>query len=219
MQTLIVIDVNNDNVVVQDGSKSIVYTETYSNFLADGGISVPDGVFMLDWNKSIGSRWMNTLADPEGFPVEYLETVLSKVDGLMESKGARDKAAEDERSRLTFEGYDLQAEEDERNRVASLSPEEYEAELRDEMEGWTQSYLDRKAWEKRYKDIDGMASYISDPDPEHQNDAKQASRWRSVVWKAHYELVDGIVHGIVSGTAEKPSSEEFVANLPEFDWE
>lgn len=90
MQDLLVI--KDGRTIVQCGESS--YTDTFENFIADGGLSLPEGVKSIDYNKTVKSCWINGEAF-QPFPNEYAEQVLDLAPVLCNSFEARKKKRED----------------------------------------------------------------------------------------------------------------------------
>lgn len=90
MQDLLVI--KDGQAIVQCGENS--YTDTFENFIADGGLSLPVGVTTIDYNKATKSCWINGKAF-QTFPNEYAEQVLTLAPVLCESFEARKKEREE----------------------------------------------------------------------------------------------------------------------------
>ena len=91
MQKLFVI--NGGRVVVQDNSQT--YSETYENYLLDGGIPPPAGITSLDYNKTLKTCSINGKAFQE-FPWQYAENVIDSVSKLCNVFDQRKKVREEQ---------------------------------------------------------------------------------------------------------------------------
>lgn len=119
MQKLFVI--RNGNVVVQCEGYS--YTDSLDNFILDGGISLPDGIESIDYNKTLGTCWINGEAF-KAFPNEYAERVLQSVYSLCEAFEARKKLREEAERIEREEDERIKEEREEAERLANMTEEE-----------------------------------------------------------------------------------------------
>lgn len=139
MQDLFVI--RDGNVVVQVGKKS--YTDSFENFILDGGIPLPNGIKTIDYNRTLGSCWINEKAF-QPFPNEYAERVLSSIDALREAFNVRKKVREDAERAELEEAERIKEEQKEAERLANMTEEErlieeYQREL-SEKEQWLREH-------------------------------------------------------------------------------
>lgn len=77
-----------------------------------------------------------------------------------------------------------------------------------------QSLIDAKAQEKQYDSGATLASYVSSTIPQWSAEATAFVAWRDQVWA--YAL--GELQKVQSGEREQPSVEDFLAELPAFEW-
>ncbi|MGH6774797.1 hypothetical protein [Brucella tritici] len=77
-----------------------------------------------------------------------------------------------------------------------------------------QAMIDRKAQEKQYDSGATIASYVSSTVPEWAADALAFVAWRDGVWLYAFAELDKVQ----SGEREQPSVEDFLAELPAFEW-
>lgn len=139
MQNLLLI--RDNTVVVQyDG---ISYTDSLDNFLNDGGIPLPNNIKSIDYNKSLGTCWINGEAFKE-FPNEYAEQVLSSVKSLSDKFEARKKIREEQERLEREEAERIKQEKENAERFESMTEderriEEYKKELSDK-EQWLQEH-------------------------------------------------------------------------------
>ena len=77
-----------------------------------------------------------------------------------------------------------------------------------------QSLIDGKAQEKQYDDGNSLASYVNSTVPEWAAEAQAFVVWRDQVWA--YALTE--LAKVKSGEREQPSVDEFLAELPAFEW-
>ncbi|MCH4539281.1 MULTISPECIES: hypothetical protein [Brucella/Ochrobactrum group] len=77
-----------------------------------------------------------------------------------------------------------------------------------------QSMIDRTANERQYDDGNSLASYVNSTVPEWAAEAQAFVVWRDQIWT--YSL--GELEKVKSGQREQPSSGDFLAELPAFEW-
>lgn len=77
-----------------------------------------------------------------------------------------------------------------------------------------QSLIDRTANERQYDDGSSLASYVNSTVREWATEAQAFVVWRDQVWA--YAL--GELDKVKSGQREQPSVEDFLAELPAFEW-
>ena len=77
-----------------------------------------------------------------------------------------------------------------------------------------QSLIDGKAQEKQYDDGNSLASYVNSTVPEWAAEAQAFVVWRDQVWA--YAL--GELEKVKTSQREQPSVDEFLAELPAFEW-
>lgn len=119
MQDLFVIE--NGIVVVQCNEQS--YTDSLDNFILDGNISLPDGIEFIDYNKTLGTCWINGKAF-QSFPNEFAERVLASVSTLCEAFEARKKVREEVEREEREEADRIKSEQKEAERLANMTEEE-----------------------------------------------------------------------------------------------
>ncbi|MDX1159423.1 hypothetical protein GOL34_30950, partial [Sinorhizobium medicae] len=77
-----------------------------------------------------------------------------------------------------------------------------------------QAHLDAKARERQYDGIQTAITYRGDPNPQFSAEGEALFAWRSAVWTySTAELVK-----VLAGERAEPSLEEFMAELPAFQW-
>jgi collagenase-like PrtC family protease len=77
-----------------------------------------------------------------------------------------------------------------------------------------QSLIDGKAQEKQYDDGNSLASYVNSTVPEWAAEAQTFVAWRDHVWA--YALAE--LAKVQKAEREQPSVDEFLAELPAFQW-
>ncbi|CAB4326607.1 hypothetical protein [Brucella sp. 191011898] len=77
-----------------------------------------------------------------------------------------------------------------------------------------QTMIDAKAQEKQYDSGATLASYVNSTVPEWAAEAQAFVVWRDQVWT--YSL--GELEKVKSGLREQPAVDDFLAELPAFDW-
>lgn len=102
------------------------YTDTIENFVADGGLPLPENVKSIDYNKTAKSCWINDKAF-QAFPNAYAEEVLALVPTLCESFEARKKEREEKERIEREEAERIQQEKEEADRLANMTQEEKDA--------------------------------------------------------------------------------------------
>jgi hypothetical protein len=77
-----------------------------------------------------------------------------------------------------------------------------------------QAHLDAKARERQYDGIQTAITYRGDPNPQFSAEGEALFAWRSAVWTySTAELVK-----VLAGARPQPSVEDFMAELPAFEW-
>lgn len=77
-----------------------------------------------------------------------------------------------------------------------------------------QSHLDATARERRYDGIQTAITYRNDPNPQFSAEGDALFEWRSAVWTHSTTELDKVK----SGERDIPSVEDFIAELPAFEW-
>lgn len=77
-----------------------------------------------------------------------------------------------------------------------------------------QSLIDAKAQEKQYDSGATLASYVNSTVAEWAEQAQAFVAWRDAVWVYAFTELEKVQ----SGEREQPSVEDFLAELPGFDW-
>ncbi len=77
-----------------------------------------------------------------------------------------------------------------------------------------QSMIDQTASERQYEDGNSLASYVNSTVPEWAAEAQAFVVWRDQIWT--YSL--GELEKVKTGQREQPSSGDFLAELPAFQW-
>jgi len=77
-----------------------------------------------------------------------------------------------------------------------------------------QSLIDGKAQEKQYDSGATLASYVNSTVPQWASEAQAFVVWRDQVWA--YALAE--LAKVQSGERPQPSVEDFLAELPAFEW-
>ncbi|WP_266076825.1 hypothetical protein [Brucella intermedia] len=77
-----------------------------------------------------------------------------------------------------------------------------------------QAHIDSKAQEKQYDSGATLASYVSSTVPGWFLDAQAFVAWRDSVWLYAFAELDKVQ----SGERERPSIEDFLAELPVLEW-
>lgn len=77
-----------------------------------------------------------------------------------------------------------------------------------------QSLIDGKAKEKQYDSGATLASYVNSTVPEWAAQAQAFVAWRDAVWVYAFGELDKVQ----KGERQQPSVEDFVVELPAFEW-
>ncbi len=77
-----------------------------------------------------------------------------------------------------------------------------------------QAHLDAKARERQYDGIQTAITYRDDPNPQFAAEGAALFAWRSAVWT--YSTAE--LAKVTAGERSQPTIEEFVAELPAFEW-
>lgn len=77
-----------------------------------------------------------------------------------------------------------------------------------------QAMIDGKAKEREYDSGATLASYVNSTIPEWATEAQAFVAWRDAVWL--YALAE--LDKVQKGERDQPSVEDFLAELPEFEW-
>lgn len=127
MQSLICI--RSGKAIVQN--KTTSYTDTYENFLLDGGEPLPEGLTELDFNRTL--HFCISLGEcPEKAIHEYAERMIEKVPLLAEAFEARKAISDKAETDASFEANEKEAKEraekEEAERFKKLTLSEYKQE-------------------------------------------------------------------------------------------
>lgn len=77
-----------------------------------------------------------------------------------------------------------------------------------------QAMIDAKAQEKQYDGGNSLASYVNSTVPEWATEAQTFVAWRDQVWA--YALAE--MARVQKSEREQPNIEDFLAELPDFEW-
>lgn len=211
MQTLVVINVEDDSVIIQTKDKN--YTDTYNNFIyRDGGIEVPVNVNVLDYNEYTGHCIVN--GEPSEIGVRYAKNLLNGIDIYTASKESNDRADEERRNREIFEEYDRQRAEQESEQYESMTQEEREEKIFMEYREYASDYLNETAQERLYDDIKSLKGYITSTNEKWKREAEAGIEFEDAVWARCYQILDMVK----AGQIEIPTKEGFIALLPKINW-
>ena len=133
MQSLMYIRSN--KAVVQN--KNETYTDTYENFLKDGGDPLPEGLSEIDFNLTLHSCFAKGECSDK-IAHEYAEKQIGKVHDLAASFAARKAISDKEYERQRFEMHDREAAEAaakaEKEHWAKLTLDSYKQERLQELD-------------------------------------------------------------------------------------
>lgn len=128
----VIVNISSALAIVQTSDKC--YTDSYENYLSDGGEALPSNVTSIDCNLTTKSCFINgNLQD--NYENEYAKRVLTLIDQLTVALESRTRAIVKEQSKATFERYDKEAQEREEQRLAAMTLEEFKAENSNQVSG------------------------------------------------------------------------------------
>ena len=212
MQTLVVINIEDDSVIIQTKDKN--YTDTYNNFIyRDGGTEMPSGVKELDYNEYSDHCIIN--GEPSKTGTRYSKNLLKNIDIYITSKTKHDREEEKKRTDEIFAGYDREREEQEKIRIENLSQDERDEMLIQKYSDYVEEMFDAIAKEKRYDSMEKLCTYAVSSNPKFSAEGRKASDYRDMVWSRCYQILDMVK----AGQIEVPTKEGFLALLPTFSWD
>lgn len=88
------------------------------------------------------------------------------------------------------------------------------ASLQDAYTAAIKAHLDATANHGQYDGIQTAITYRDDPNPRYAAEGLALFNWRSAVWTYATAELDRVT----TGQREIPTVEEFIAELPAFDW-
>jgi hypothetical protein len=98
--------------------------------------------------------------------------------------------------------------------TADQKAAEVRAALQGQYSAAIQAHLDAKARDRQYDGIQTAITYRDDPNPQFAAEGAALFAWRSAVWTyATAELAK-----VTAGERTQPTVEEFIAELPAFEW-
>lgn len=128
MQELLLIK----NGVVIAQTNNLIYTDTYENYLIDGGEPLYGDVTSIDYNRTLQSCFINDELQST-YNNEYAERVLSTITELHNSFEARKEVTDKAETAAIFDKYELEAEEKEKQRLANMTLAEFKIENNDKV--------------------------------------------------------------------------------------
>ena len=164
---------------------------------AEERATFPDGTVFFD--KILGDdsvRWLGACtsdphtADSMGWLDNHLDA-----DELAIIKG-----------RYYLKGYEPAAE----------TPAEYIARREEEIKAVVQTLIDQTAHQKDYDDGVSCTSYVGDPDPEFDAQARAFLAWRGRCWRTCYNILNSVIAGTVA--PEDVTDEYVLERLPTMEW-
>ena len=99
---------------------------------------------------------------------------------------------------------------------AAETPAEYIARREEEIKAAVQALLDETAQQKGYDNGVYCASYVGDPDPEFDAQARAFLAWRGRCWRTCYSILDSVIAGTVA--PEDVTDEYVLERLPTMEW-
>lgn len=145
--------------------------------------------------------------DAEGFLIGLFDTVYGEptgeqIAGFVEvNQAVFDEISEYQGLRRYINGQVV-----EHTPPPALTADDYRLEI--------QAMIDRKAQEKQYDSGATIASYVNSTIEQWATEAQAFVVWRDAVWLHALTELDKVQNG----EREQPSVEEFLAELPEFEW-
>lgn len=99
---------------------------------------------------------------------------------------------------------------------AAETPAEYIARRQTEIVNMVQNLIDETAHQKGYDNGVYCASYVGDPDPEFDAQARAFLAWRGRCWRTCYNLLNSVTAGTVA--PEDVTDEYVLERLPIMEW-
>ena len=99
-------------------------------------------------------------------------------------------------------------------RVEPIPPEEIAAATKKAVADAVQRHLDTVVAERSYSSAAAAVSYVGDPNPQWDAEARAVLAWRSAVWTACFVALDDVL----AGRREPLTPDEMVAELPPLVW-
>lgn len=96
------------------------------------------------------------------------------------------------------------------------TPEEFIARREEEIKAVVQTLIDETAHQKEYDDGVSCTSYVGDPDPEFDAQARAFLAWRGRCWRTCYNILNSVIAGTVS--PEEVTNEYVIERLPTMEW-
>jgi hypothetical protein len=98
--------------------------------------------------------------------------------------------------------------------VELIPLEDLAATLKAQVAEAVQRHLDAAVAERNYSSAAAAVSYVGDPNPHWDAEARAVLAWRSAVWTACFAALDAVM------TGERPplTPEEMIAELPPLVW-
>ncbi len=94
------------------------------------------------------------------------------------------------------------------------NPAEQQEALLSSYSAAIQNHMDATARLRQYDGIQTAITYRNDPNPQFAAEGEALFIWRSAVWT--YSTAE--LEKVMAGERSQPSVEEFVAELPAFEW-
>lgn len=86
----------------------------------------------------------------------------------------------------------------------------------EEIKAVVQTLIDETAHQKGYDNGVYCASYVGDPDPEFDAQARAFLAWRGRCWRTCYNILDSVIAGTVA--PEDVTDEYILERLPTMEW-
>lgn len=99
---------------------------------------------------------------------------------------------------------------------AAETPAEYIARREEEIKAVVQTLIDKTAHQKGYDNGVYCASYVGDPDPEFDAQARAFLAWRGRCWRTCYNILDSVIAGTVA--PEDVTDQYVIDRLPVMEW-
>ena len=99
---------------------------------------------------------------------------------------------------------------------AAETPAEYIARREEKIKAGVQTLIDKTAHQKGYDSGVYCASYVGDPDPEFDAQARAFLAWRGRCWRTCYNILDSVIAGTVA--PEDVTDDYVLERLPTMEW-
>lgn len=197
-----------EDIYIYDGED--VYFQPLENFFEDG-YTIPSDIRTVDYNEK-HLIINDELSTEKTLP--WIDTIFSQFQTLIAKKEERrQRQIEETQAREDLERRKREYQE-EQERIAAMSHEDWVAHYTDLYSSYAQDYIDSVVQKRGYDDILSCLSYINSTNPIFKREAEIANVFRDRVWERAYEIINQINEGDL-----QPMAEVIFKNmLPAINW-